>query len=103
MGEFDHEKDGDGRIYESPIMPELTFPPSRSDPHLTSIPSPQATIQFNKPGDRPGSFLEPAEHMKEPERHPHSLQGEWFERSLVCSSALLGCNVFELQAKKNNP
>ena len=40
VGEFDHEKDGDGRIYESPIMPELTFPskrPERPSPERPSL------------------------------------------------------------------
>ena len=68
MGEFDHEKDGDGRIYESPIMPELTFPskrPERPSPERPSL-RPKPPIPFNKPGDRPGKWisLEPAEHMK---------------------------------------
>ena len=68
VGEFDHEKDGDGRIYESPIMPELTFPskrPERPSPERPSL-RPKPPIPFNKPGDRPGKWisLEPAEHMK---------------------------------------
>ena len=68
VGEFDPEKDGDGRIYESPIMPELTFPskrPERPSPERPSL-RPKPPIPFNKPGDRPGKWisLEPAEHMK---------------------------------------
>ena len=68
MGELDHEKDGDGRIYGSPIMPELTFPSKRPERPSSERPSirPKPPIPFNKPGDRPGKWisLEPAEHMK---------------------------------------
>ena len=56
VGDFDHEKDGDGRIYESPIMPELTFPskrPERPSPERPSL-RPKPPIPFNKPGDRSG-------------------------------------------------